>query len=339
MNQQLEIDPLTKLAIRHGTDKWGPHFYTPIYHQLFASFRDKPIRLLEIGVGGYGFRKVGGASLAMWADYFQWGTIIGLDVAEKQLDLGPRVIVLQGSQADGAVLARIAAEHGPFDIVIDDGSHVPEHVTLSFNTLFPAVTDDGFYVIEDVQTAFWPQYGGSPAGGGDTLKLAQLILEGLNHVEVRVAASDWKAPASAASIRSFRAFHNLFVIEKGDNTEPSTQRLDGNNVHVIGAIASIEREVARAPTAPAVAHLALMYSLVNQNQRALETVQQGLTAWPQHMRLLTLGSRIAGLAGDATTQVKLLERALALDPSDPVLVRLLRQVAETEAPVAASLID
>ena len=23
------IDPLTALAIRHGTDKWGPHFYTP----------------------------------------------------------------------------------------------------------------------------------------------------------------------------------------------------------------------------------------------------------------------------------------------------------------------
>jgi hypothetical protein len=87
MNADDHIDPLTRLAIRHGTDKWGPHFYTPIYHELLAPLRDRPVKLLEIGVGGYGFRKIGGASLAMWADYFQWGTIIGLDVAEKQLNL------------------------------------------------------------------------------------------------------------------------------------------------------------------------------------------------------------------------------------------------------------
>jgi hypothetical protein len=68
-----DIDPLTLLAIRHGTDKWGPHFYTPIYHAVFAHLRDRPVRLLEIGVGGYKLRDVGGASLAMWADYFPHG--------------------------------------------------------------------------------------------------------------------------------------------------------------------------------------------------------------------------------------------------------------------------
>jgi hypothetical protein len=60
-----EIDPLTRLAIKHGTDKWGVHFYAPVYHALFAPLRDKPIRLLEIGVGGYRLAKVGGASLAV----------------------------------------------------------------------------------------------------------------------------------------------------------------------------------------------------------------------------------------------------------------------------------
>jgi len=334
MNARTNIDPLTKLAIRHGTDKWGAHFYTPIYHELFVELRDKPVRLLEIGVGGYAFRKVGGASLAMWADYFQWGKIIGVDVAEKQLNLGPRVTILQGSQADGAFLAKVASEHGPFDIVIDDGSHVPEHVTLSFNVLFPAVADGGFYVIEDVQTAFWPQYGGSPTGGGDTLKLARSILEGLNHVEVRVAASDWQPSAIATSIKSFRAHHNLFVIEKGDNTEPSTQRFEGNNSHVVSAVASIEREMANTPTPEGLAHLALMYSLIGQTQRALETVQRGLAAWPHHLRLLTLGSRIAGHAGDRLTQVKLLERAVAVDPADPLLARLLLRTQDAKAPIS-----
>ncbi len=333
------IDPLTRLAIQHGTDKWGPHFYTPIYHELFAPLRDKPIKLLEIGVGGYGFRKIGGASLAMWADYFQWGQIVGIDVAEKQLDLGPRVTILQGSQGDPGFLARVAAEQGPFHIIIDDGSHVAEHVTLSFNKLFPAVVDDGFYLIEDVQTAFWPAYGGSPNGGGETLRLAQGILQGLNHVEVRAAASNWTPMPGTDRIKSFRAYHNIFVIEKGDNSEPSTQNLEGNNPYVINALAMIEQEVARAPTASGLAHLALMYSLMRQNERALQTVQHALAAWPQDLRLLSLGTRFAGHVGDLSTQLSFLERACAIDPADHVLSDMLRHAQETKDPVSEPISD
>jgi tetratricopeptide (TPR) repeat protein len=145
--------------------------------------------------------------------------------------------------------------------------------------------------------------------------------------------------ASAKSIKAFRAFHNLFVIEKGDNTEPSTQNLGSNNAHVISAIAAMEREMTGAPTAGGIAHLALMYSLVNQNQRAMDTVQKGLATWPQHLRLLTLGSRVAAAAGDKATQIKLLERACALDPTDQLLARLLRQANEAKSPVAETIID
>ena len=42
-------------------------------------------------------------------------------------------------------------------VFIDDGSHVPAHVATSFYALFPRLADGGLYVIEDVQTAFWPQ--------------------------------------------------------------------------------------------------------------------------------------------------------------------------------------
>src|SRR5882672_934336 len=98
----VDIDPLTALAIKHGTDKWGPHFYTPVYHALFAHLRDRPIRLLEIGIGGYEYNTVGGASLAMWAEYFPRARIVGIDVVPKTLALGPRVTTLEGSQIDTA---------------------------------------------------------------------------------------------------------------------------------------------------------------------------------------------------------------------------------------------
>jgi hypothetical protein len=48
-----------------------------------------------------------------------------------------------------------------FDIIIDDGSHVNEHVITTFEYLLPILNNEGLYVIEDTQTAYWPEYGGS----------------------------------------------------------------------------------------------------------------------------------------------------------------------------------
>ena len=38
-----------------------------------------------------------------------------------------------------------------FDIILDDGSHIVEHMILSFNTLFKYVKPGGFYIIEDIK--------------------------------------------------------------------------------------------------------------------------------------------------------------------------------------------
>jgi hypothetical protein len=169
--------------------------------------------------------------------------------------------------------------------------------------------------------------------------MAQGILEGLNHVEVRAAAAAWAPMPGTDRIKSFRAYHNIFVIQRGDNSEPSTQNLDGSNSHVISALAMIEREVTRAPTAGSLAHLTLMYSLMGDNQRAFQTVQQALAAWPQNLRLLSLGSRIAGHIGDVATQIKLLERAVALDPTDHLLTDILRRAQETKNPISEPISD
>ena len=155
------MDDLTRLAIRHDTDKFGLHDYTPVYDALFGPLRDRPLRLLEIGIGGYGHADRGGGSLAMWRDYFPQGRITGLDIAAKRLDLGPRVSLHQGGQADPAVIAALVAQEGPFDIIIDDGSHRPGDVLESWRLLAPALAPGGLYVVEDVQTAFLPGYGGS----------------------------------------------------------------------------------------------------------------------------------------------------------------------------------
>ena len=333
-----EIDPLTRIGIRHGTDKWGAHFYTPVYHQLFAHLRDKPVRLLEIGIGGYQFQKIGGASLAMWADYFPNGRILGIDVFANTLELGPRVCVRQGSQDDAAFLARMSDEHGPFDIVIDDGSHVPQHVTASFNVLFPKLADGGLYVIEDVQTTFWPDFGGSALDGGATMHLARSILEHLNHAEIQIVQPKRQVADFVKSIRSFRAYHNIFVVEKGDNTEPSNFALRLDNVHAARALGTIKDELERSPRPAIYANLIDIHLRARSLSEAWALVEEALAKWPDDPAVLFAAYNASMQSGNAALELEFLRRLAASEPDNHELQSLLAKT-ETEAASVARKAD
>ena len=54
----------------------------------------------------------------MWADYFPDGKSVGIDIAEKKLELGPRITLQRGSQDDPAFLQRISGEFGTFSILL-----------------------------------------------------------------------------------------------------------------------------------------------------------------------------------------------------------------------------
>lgn len=156
----MELGPLAKIATLNGTDKVGLHNYAPVYDGLLADWRDRDFKLLEIGIGGYRFLNDGGNSLASWRDYFFKAEITGIDIFAKGRDLGPRVQMLQGSQVDPAFLAQIVSERGPFDLIIDDGSHQNDHVVASLEILWPTLAPGGIYIIEDLQTAFYPDLRG-----------------------------------------------------------------------------------------------------------------------------------------------------------------------------------
>ena len=48
---------------------------------------------------------------------------------------------------------------GPFDIVIDDGGHFMDDIISSFKTLLPHVRAGGTYIVEDLHTSYWAEYG------------------------------------------------------------------------------------------------------------------------------------------------------------------------------------
>lgn len=134
--------------------KW--HHYFDIYTKHFEAYRNRPIRMLEIGV----YR---GGSLRMWKDYFHPdSTIVGIDIDKtcKDHEIADRkVFVRIGSQADPAFLTEVADEFGPFDIILDDGSHKTHHQNVSFGALFRgALADGGCYMVEDVHTNYWVKH-------------------------------------------------------------------------------------------------------------------------------------------------------------------------------------
>ena len=222
--ERLAAMDLTELATEFRTDKWGIHRYTPHYQRHLESLRDERFTLLEIGIGGYARERQGGASLRMWKHFFPQAQIVGLDIEDKSFVDQRRIRTYQGSQVDEGLLRRVVEEAEDLRVVIDDGSHRPEHIRETFRVLFPLLPAGGIYAIEDTQTSYWPEWGGSedlhdPA---TTMGLVKDLLDGLNFEEY---VDEAYAPSyTDLNVVGVHAYHNLVVIEKGDNREGTNRR-------------------------------------------------------------------------------------------------------------------
>jgi hypothetical protein len=140
---------LDAIGLEAGTDKSSSHHdYLSFYEIFFAPLREEKITILEVGV-------YTGASLKTWEDYFPNATIVGVDITPgcKRFERGRTRIVL-ADQSNIEELTSLAIEHGPFDLIIEDGSHMCEHQITSLRTLFPFVKPNGIYIVEDLQTNY-----------------------------------------------------------------------------------------------------------------------------------------------------------------------------------------
>jgi SAM-dependent methyltransferase len=130
-----------------------------LYERYFDKFRDKNIVLFEIGV-------YEGESTKIFSRYFRNGTIIGVDLLPRAIDLSgfPNVVMRQGEQSDRGLLTNLANEFAPdgIDIVIDDASHVGYLSLKTFEILFGRLKPGGLYVVEDWGTGYWNDW---PDGG------------------------------------------------------------------------------------------------------------------------------------------------------------------------------
>ena len=215
---------LNKLGRIYGTDKIGTHFYTPHYQTHLRRFKYKRINLLEIGVGGYENPYGGGRSLRMWKKYFPFGKIFSLDIYDKSALQENRIKIFKGSQVDKNFLDKVIEVTGKIDIIIDDGSHINEHVIETFNLLFPKLKDGGIYVIEDTQTSYWEDFGGDSADLNNPktmMNYFKSLTDALNNQEFVIP--NYKQSYFDRKIVSMHFYHNLIFIYKGDNNEKSNK--------------------------------------------------------------------------------------------------------------------
>lgn len=155
---------LAELFNKYGSDK-NRNGYTPVYHSLFKNLREKPIVLLEIGIGtmikgapssmvGYALPNYKpGGSLRAWRDYFSRGTIHGVDIQPDTQFTEERITThLCNSTEKTASEAFLAKDTTPkeVDILIDDGAHYDECQLKTFYHFYGLVKKGGFYIIEDV---------------------------------------------------------------------------------------------------------------------------------------------------------------------------------------------
>lgn len=145
----LRPSTLDSIGLKHGTDKASSyHNYLESYELFFAPLRERQLTVLEIGV-------FNGASLKTWEEYFPAANVIGVDImaASKRYERG-RVTIALADQSNVEELTCIAIKHGPFDIIIEDGSHMWNHQITTLRTLFPFVKNGGLYIVEDLQTNY-----------------------------------------------------------------------------------------------------------------------------------------------------------------------------------------
>src|ERR1035437_10277184 len=149
---------LCELAKKYRTDKLSKHNYTPIYFDMLKDRRESTKRVLEIGIGNEDYAAGGlaiGASLRMWEEFFPNAEIIGFDFDPKSMVNEGRILSVQCDQGSESSLKEAIAivGEGTFDLIVDDGSHMPDHQMLTAQMLLPLLSPDGFYVIEDVYSA------------------------------------------------------------------------------------------------------------------------------------------------------------------------------------------
>jgi len=158
------------------SDKWSIYLFE--YGRLFHGFRQRPVRLLEIGIQN-------GGSLEVWSTFFPAARkIVGCDIDPLCGELefaDPKISVVIGDANSDTAQAEILGHASAFDLVIDDGSHLSSDILKSFARYFPYLTEGGLFIAEDLHCSYWKEFEGGLFDPFSSIAFFKRLADVVNH--------------------------------------------------------------------------------------------------------------------------------------------------------------
>jgi len=186
---------------KFGSDKASAHDYHVPYSWILNQLPDDGL-ILEIGIGtknpnlpsNMGVNGMPGASLRAWRETKKFSVVNGADIDRDCLFREEKISTYFVDQLDVAELVKLREQVKPtkpkrLNLIVDDGLHTYVANKNTFETLFPILDNNGYYVIEDIRPEF-------------LLPLLRLV-DSYNPVEVSL----WSNPAK-------RLDNNLIIVKK-----------------------------------------------------------------------------------------------------------------------------
>jgi len=201
------MNELYKIANKYSSSKSYMEYFET-YYSFFLPFKYRKINILEIGV-------LDGESLRIWRDFFPNANICGFDIEKKNVNI-PNVDIRFGDQTDVKFLGEIINDYKKFDIIIDDGSHISKHIIRTFTYLFDYLNENGLYVIEDLQTSYFPRYGGSRINinkNNTSMNFLKKLTDSVNYENFD--RPFYQKNKFDGKIQSISFFQNIVFIKKG----------------------------------------------------------------------------------------------------------------------------
>lgn len=199
--------------------------YFAAYERHFGRFAGQPCNFLEIGAGN-------GGSSQMWKHWLgPRARIVTIDINPvcKQFE-DEQVAVRLGDQSDSAFLQSLIDEFGLFEAVLDDGSHQMEHVTKSFNYLYPRIAQSGVYMVEGMHTAYWTEWGGGLGHHNSFIEYFKNLVDELNAFNVR--DNELAVTAFTKNTYCMAAYDSILVFEKSPFVNRKTMMVGDDTLRV-----------------------------------------------------------------------------------------------------------
>jgi len=197
----------------HVLDKWVHYF--PIYTRHLTPYQGRPVSVLEIGV----YR---GGSMRMWSRFLgPQARLVGVDIDPVALiSAGDRYTVVLADQGDPEAMRKLAQDHGPFDVIVDDGGHTMAQQITSIETLFPMLNEGGVYLVEDCHTSYWDEYDGGRGREGTFMEWVKTRLDDLNGYHQK----DGVEPVWTRQVDGIHVYDSLVVLDKKTRFPPFAEQ-------------------------------------------------------------------------------------------------------------------